>query len=112
MEETNLARWLEMKYIAWLGQEKEIKTQREFAEYLGVDPVRLNHYLNGRRKLSDPDTIDTFAQKLGPEIYDVLGLARPDPQLQQLTSRWHLLDQNTKDRILKIAEEGGDYKTP
>lgn len=107
--EKALSHWLEMKYIEWMGVEQGIKTQREFAEFLDIDPVRLNHYFNGRRKISDPGTIDKFAEKLGPEIYDVLGLARPDEQLQELTSKWHLLDQSTKDEILSIAEIGSEY---
>ena len=46
-----------------------------------------------------------MADKLGPEVYDVLGLARPDAQLRELTGMWHTLDQATKDRILQIAKE-------
>lgn len=108
--EMSLARWLEEKYVNWMNTDKRFRSQREFAEYIGIDPVKLNQYLNGRRKSPDLETIDIIAKSLGPEIYDILGLARPDKQLQELTSKWHTLDQTTKDKILSIAEKGEDYQ--
>lgn len=112
MSEVNkLASWLEKQYIDWMAKEKQVKSQREFAELLGIDPVKLNQYLNGRRKMPDLETVNLIAEKLGPEIYDILGLARPDPQLQALTHKWHTLDQATKDKILEIAEPGQPYNT-
>jgi len=89
----------------------EIKSQREFADFLDIDKVALSRYFNGIRRNPDPDTVIKFADKLGPEIYDILGLARPDPQLKELTSVWHKLDPAIKDKILRIAEDGEEYKT-
>ena len=106
-----LAKWLELKYIDWMKERGEIVSQREFADFLGIDPMNLSHYLNAKRKVPDQESIKKIAEKLGPEIYDVLGLARPDPQLQELTSIWHKLDQDVKNKILRIAEDGEEYKT-
>jgi transcriptional regulator with XRE-family HTH domain len=86
-----------------MKKEGRIKSQREFAEFLGIDSVKLNQYLNSRRKKPDTETVKAIASALGPEIYDVLGLARPDPQLQELTGIWHKLDQETKSKLLEIA---------
>lgn len=99
----NLSEWLQKKYIQWMAKHGEIRSQREFAEYLGIDKVSMSRYMNAKIRNPDMETIQKFAEKLGPEVYDVLGLARPDPQLQELTSMWHTLDQETKDRILAIA---------
>ena len=109
--ETTLSEWLQRKYINWLSMKGEIKSQREFADFLDIDKVALSRYFNGIRRNPDPDTVIKFADKLGPEIYDILGLARPDPQLKELTSIWHTLDQDRKEKILRIAEEGKEYKT-
>jgi transcriptional regulator with XRE-family HTH domain len=105
---SGFAKWLEIQYLDWMHKKGEVTAQREFAEYLGLDPVQLSHYLNARRKMPDANIIEKLALKLGPEIYDVLGLARPDSQLKQLTAVWHLLSQNQIKRILAIAfdEEG------
>lgn len=99
-----LAKWLEIKYINWMRDKGEVLSQREFAEFLGLDPMNLSNYLNAKRKMPDDISIKKMADKLGPDIYDVLGLARPDPQLQELTSVWHRLDQEIKDKILELAK--------
>lgn len=102
--------WLQKKYIEWMAAEGEIRTQKDFADFLKIDKVTLSRYINAKRKNPDLKTVKKFADKLGPEVYDILGLARPDPQLQKLTSKWHALNQTTKDHILQIAEQGKDYQ--
>jgi len=97
------AKWLERQYIEWLQEKGEIASQKEFAEYIGIEPMNLSNYLNAKRKMPDPDSTLKIAEKLGPEAYDVLGLARPDLQLKELTSVWHKLDRETQDKLLKIA---------
>jgi transcriptional regulator with XRE-family HTH domain len=101
----NLSDWLTKQYIDWMDEQGEIKTQTEFAEWIGIDKVTLSRYIGGRRKNPDKETIKKIADKLGPEIYDTLGLARPDPQLQELTSIWHMLAEKTKEDILETAIE-------
>ncbi len=98
------AKWLEIKYIEWMRERGEVASQRAFADYLEIDPVSLSNYLNAKRRMPDEASIEKIADNLGPEIYDILGLARPDPQLQELTSIWHKLDQETKDKILQTAK--------
>jgi transcriptional regulator with XRE-family HTH domain len=98
------AKWLERQYIEWMSDRGEVASQREFAEFIGIDPMNLSNYLNAKRRMPDQESIKKIAEKLGPEVYDVLGLARPDPQLQRLTSMWHKLDQETKNRILNLAK--------
>jgi transcriptional regulator with XRE-family HTH domain len=110
MKEKNaFAKWLELQYINWMKDRGEVISQGEFASYLELDPMNLSNYINSKRKMPDPDSIEKIAAKLGPEIYDVLGLARPDPQLKQLTAVWHLLSQDQIRRILAIALE--DHRT-
>lgn len=99
-----LSKWLEHQYIEWMRTKGKISSQREFAEYLDIDPMNLNNYLNAKRKMPDSNSIKKIAAKLGPEIYDVLGLARPDADLKQVTAVWHKLSEETKKRILEIAK--------
>ena len=110
---SEFANWLEGQFINWMQERGEVTTQREFAEFLGLDQVQLSHYMNERRKKPDKVSLEKIAARLGPEIYDVLGLARPDPQLKQLTSVWHLLTSDQIERILAIAfdEEGHNPRT-
>lgn len=100
---SEFANWLEVQFINWMRERGEVTTQREFAEYLGLDQVQLSHYINERRKKPDKKSLIKLADKLGPEVYDVLGLARPDADLKQVTAVWHKLDEETKQEILEIA---------
>ena len=109
---SEFARWLELQYVDWMHERGEVTTQREFAEYLGLDQVQLSHYINERRKKPDKVALEKLASKLGPEIYDVLDLARPDLDLKQVTAVWHLLSEEQKERIMAIAlEEGRNPRT-
>lgn len=104
MEDKNaFAKWLEIQYIDWMKDRGEVSSQREFASYLELDPMNLSNYINSKRKMPDPVSIAKIAAKLGPEVYDVLGLARPDPDLKRLTAIWHKLSERTKEKILQIA---------
>lgn len=106
---SEFANWLEKQFINWMRERGEVTTQREFAEYLGLDQVQLSHYINERRKKPDKKSLIKLADKLGPEVYDVLGLARPDPQLKRLTSVWHLLSPDQIRRILAIAFDENEH---
>ena len=95
--------WLNNKFFEWEMNQGERKNISEFAEYLNVSPGALGHWMNGLRQPTG-DNVERIAGKLGPQIYDFLGLARPDPQLQELTSIWHQLDQSVKHKILNLAK--------
>ena len=45
-----------------------------------------------------------LASKLGPEIYDVLGLARPDPRLQAIIAYWGRIPDPVKLELVERAE--------
>jgi len=95
--------WLEKKYIEWLSKAGKYKTQREFAEWLGLNRTQLSMYLNGSR-VPTGNNIDKLIAKLGPETYDALGLARPDPLLQYVTHNWHKLPEETQNQIREQVE--------
>ncbi len=46
-----------------------------------------------------------IAKALGDEIYDILGLERPDPMLRAIEERWENLSPATKKRIQQILDE-------
>ena len=61
-----------------------------------------------------------MASKLGSEIYDLLGLARPDPWLEEIRQAYDQIDQQDRARFVaivsdiaelqkRLAEEPGDY---
>ena len=74
------ADFLTRKYLEYqLAQGKPIYV-REFAAYLGVSPTTYSNWINSG---FTPSTryVDQIANRLGMEVYDLLGLQRPTPTL-------------------------------
>jgi transcriptional regulator with XRE-family HTH domain len=94
-----IGEWIWNKYLEQM--ESGYKSQAEFARELGIDEKVLNHYINGRR-LPTGENIDRLAT-LGYEIYDLLGLVRPDPKTQALLKVFYNSDPETQDAIIEFA---------
>ena len=69
------ADWLNKKYIEYRGDTRS--TVSEFAEYIGVRQPVMSGWMKKGGKKPDRNNILKIADKLGPEVYDVLGLPRP-----------------------------------
>lgn len=67
--------WINAKFIEWCGKKR--RTITEFAQYLGVGQPSLSKWMNKKGVMPDPKSITKLAEKIGPEVYDVLGLVRP-----------------------------------
>ncbi len=72
-----IALWLEKIFLEWQTQSGERKTQGDFAIYLEVDQSMLSRWINGQR-LPTNENVIKLGNKLGPEIYDLLGWVRPE----------------------------------
>jgi hypothetical protein len=71
--------WIFKKYQDWSDNGKRSETQ--FALWLGVNSATFNAWkLRTRGNPRSKEIIDKLADKLGPEVYDVLGLPRPEAQ--------------------------------
>ena len=95
---------LEQKFLAWQQESGERKTIQEFAAYLGVSQPILSHWLNGARS-PGPESLRLLSAKLGPEVYDVLGLDRPDPDLAYITQQWENLTPAMRRQLREQAEK-------
>jgi transcriptional regulator with XRE-family HTH domain len=103
--------WLEMKYLNWQHDNGSRKTVLEFAEYLGSTQQTVSGWMNGTRK-PQGENIELLAHKLGIEVYDVLGLPRPDRDLFYLQSIWDSLSTEERRRIREQAEKYEAENTP
>ena len=65
--------WLFQKFIEWQGVNKKRMTYGEFAEYLDVSRISLSDWMNGKY-MPKYRNISSLSEKLGPEIYTVLGI--------------------------------------
>lgn len=98
-----LAQFMQSKFIEYRKQNGFMKSQTEFAGWIGISQANMNRYINGMQCPSMPNVI-VLAEKLGPEIYDVLDLQRPlpnDEMLQEMVKDWDLLNIDQKESIFK-----------
>lgn len=83
----------------------EKKTIQEFAEYLGIKQSILSHYMNEIRKKPSLENIRQIASKLGFEVYDVLGLPRPDEDLAYITQHWDDVSEEFRRKFRQEVEK-------
>ena len=101
--------WINDKYIECRNrQEKGKDTITAFSIYLGVSRNSLNNWMN-RGKTPD-DASAVHLSKLGPEIFDLLGLKRPHPLLLIIMQKWGNVPDDAQKQIVQDvlrAEERG-----
>jgi len=95
--------WLEMKFLEWQRNQGGRKTVLQFAEYIGSSQQTVSTWLNGTRE-PQGDNVRKLADKLGLEVYDALGLERPDPMLHYIQKNWDDLPMEVQREILEKAE--------
>ena len=71
MGKREFAEWLEGKFLSWMGEAGRRRTVTEFAKYIGVSQSLMSQWLNGHY-LPDLKNINKIAERLGPEVYDLL----------------------------------------
>lgn len=98
-----LGEWLDRQFIDWQRESGKSQTLERFAEWLEISRVTLSRYINGQRQTPDEETIELLASKLGPGIYDVLGIPRPDPDLQTLVKEWGTYSNEKRAAIMEFV---------
>ncbi|HZW04258.1 MAG TPA: helix-turn-helix transcriptional regulator [Anaerolineaceae bacterium] len=66
--------WLNRKMDRWIKETG--RNQTAFAGWLGVQPTTLSNWIKRGHK-PRPDMVARLSEKLGPDIYKVLGLSVP-----------------------------------
>ena len=95
---------MELKFLEWQHDSGGRKTVADFADYLGVGQTTASAYMNGKR-LPEGENIKKLSTKLGLEVYDVLGIPRPDPDLLYLTQNWGRFDSSFRKTLRVQAEK-------
>ena len=111
MQET-LANWLNDQFLKWEIAQGKRQTISAFARYLGVPQSSLSSWMAGAYEPSGENLLK-IAQKLGREIYEILGIESPpiaNPEIIQLAEKWDYLSEDDRKRILNIAKKGNQSK--
>jgi len=96
-----VSHWLEQQFLDWQSQTGSRQTISDFADYLSVGRVALTNWMNGKR-IPSGDSVKRIAEKLGPQIYRILGLVPPDDEkLLQLLEYWDELSEKEQEELLE-----------
>lgn len=95
-------------YLDYEGKKRRKVSDNEFARWLGVNTGSFNAWINGSRT---PDFANTFrlSEKLGPEVFDLLGFPRVlssrDQKLRFIAEFWESLDSEMQNLIYDHVRE-------
>lgn len=96
--------WFTQKFIAWENTQGGRQSYYAFARYLGVSQSGLGAWMNGDSAPGGEDLI-LIAGKLGPEVYDVIGLPRPNAEVQRVTVSFASLPPDLRQRLTSAIVE-------
>ena len=108
-QSVNFPQYLEMQFLKWQQREGGRKTVAEFAKYLGVPQTTVSTWWNAKSTPSDETIIRRLADRLGLEVYDALGLDRPDEDLLWLMNNWDLLPKHVRTSMKSLREQAEQY---
>lgn len=88
--------FLEAKFLEWQQSMGGRRSVSEFAKWIGVKQSSVSMWWTGANVPSS-ENVKRLADKLGLEVYDYLGIPRPDPNLHYIQQGWGRLSE--KERI-------------
>jgi transcriptional regulator with XRE-family HTH domain len=96
--------WLNQKFNEWEKTQERSQSYYAFARYLGVSQSGLSQWMTGSTTPGGEDLLN-LASKLGTEIYDVLGLPRPNAEIQRMTVSFASLPADIRQRLTNAVAE-------
>ncbi len=96
--------WLNQKFTEWEKAQGHKQSYYAFARYLEVSQSGLAQWMVGGSVPSGDDLL-SIAKKLGPEIYEILGLPRPNAEVQRLTVSFACLPPDIRQRLTSAIVE-------
>ncbi len=96
--------WLNQKFVEWEQSQGRKQSYYSFARYLEVSQSGLGQWMTGAGAPSGDDLLN-IANKLGAEIYDILGLPRPNTEVQRVTVSFASLPPEIRKRLNSAITE-------
>ncbi len=102
--------FLELKFLEWQQKSGGRKTVEEFAKYLGIGRTAVSNWWSSDRT-PQGENVQKIALKLGMEVYDVLGLERPDEDLYAIQQNWDYLTPEERRSFRESVEQHASIVT-
>jgi len=107
MQRHPFSTFLERKFLEWQIEIGERKSQAAFADRVGVSRPSITMWMNGTH-LPDVENARKLADILGPEVYDLLEMPRPNPYLQKINQ---VFERLSPEHQQKLSEDAARYET-
>ncbi len=96
--------WLEQKFQEWQKTEGSPQSYYTFARFLDVGHSLLAQWISGASVPQDDD-LARLANKLGPEIYEILNTAPPNSPLATINANFQFLPAAFQSRLASAVAE-------
>ncbi len=109
MVKGKIANWLFNEFLEWQKTQGRKMPQYKFANYLGVKPSTYSMWISGKQD-PDPYNTDKIANKLGPKVYEIMGMTPPPEFIKKLVAVYDELTPDQRHQLQKrIAELLSEY---
>jgi transcriptional regulator with XRE-family HTH domain len=89
--------------LNWQADQGKRASLDDFAYLLGYSRPTISMWLNGTR-IPGSEAIEHLSSIIGLEIYDALGLPRPNPYLQKINQVFERLSPEHQQKLAEDAE--------
>jgi transcriptional regulator with XRE-family HTH domain len=96
--------WLSQKFNEWEKAQGRSQSYYAFARYLEVTQSSLSQWMTGASIPAGEDLL-SVASKLGPEVYDVLGVPRPNAESKSANVSLAVLPADLRQRLTNAVSE-------
>lgn len=96
--------WLNLRFNEWEKAQGNRQSYYAFARFLGVSQSALGQWMTGG-SVPGGDDLTAIAGKFGPGIYDILGLPRPNAEVQRITVSFASLPPDLRQRLTNAIGE-------
>lgn len=91
------------RFLEWEKGTGQRQSYSAFARYLGVKQSTLSQWLTGNYP-PNIEHVRILAEKLGSDIYSVMGLGVNDPRLQELQKAYDAIPESNRSELFGLIE--------
>jgi len=104
-----LSGFLTQKFREWEASTKRHQTVSAFARWVGVPQPTMTRWMTGDTMPTDINNVNKLVDRFGSEVYDLLGMPRPDPVITTLQEMSASDDPQVKEDWASIRRWLSDH---
>ena len=105
------SKYLEDQFLLWQQKEGGRRTVTQFSEWLGFPQSTVSTWMNKSSTPKDGDIIRKLSERLGFEVFDVLGLPRPDEDLAYISQHWDEVSEEFRRKFREEVEKQLEHES-